>query len=117
MTRRELLAAASAACASPLWARERMDKSRISAITDEIGLSTEESIEFAHHYGLHFVEIRNPAGSKKEYFSLTEGPAWHFRGWFLIILAQADEIHFHALLGQGFGLSPGARVRRKIRIK
>ena len=49
-----------------------MDKSRISAITDEIGLSTEESIEFAHQYGLRFVEIRNPAGSNKEYFSLTE---------------------------------------------
>jgi sugar phosphate isomerase/epimerase len=72
MTRRELLAATCAACASPSWARERMDKSRISAITDEIGLSTEESIEFTHHYGLRFVEIRNPAGSKKEYFSLTE---------------------------------------------
>ncbi len=55
-----------------MWAFSRMDKSRISAITDEIGLSTEESIAFAHHYGLQFVEIRNPAGSKKEYFSLTE---------------------------------------------
>jgi sugar phosphate isomerase/epimerase len=72
MTRRELLAATCAACASPLWARERMDKSRISAITDEIGLSTDESIAFAHQYGLQFVEIRNPAGSKKEYFALTE---------------------------------------------
>jgi len=72
MTRRELLAATCAACASPLRARDRMDKSRISAITDEIGLTTEESIAFAHQYGLQFVEIRNPAGSKKEYFSLTE---------------------------------------------
>ena len=82
MTRRELLAATCAACASPSWARERMDKSRISAITDEIGLSTEESIEFAHHYGLHFVEIRNPAGSKKEYFSLTDAEIKADAVWF-----------------------------------
>ncbi len=71
MTRRELLAAACAAYALPLRACGRIDKSRISAITDEIGLTTEESIAFAHHYGLQFVEIRNPAGSKKEYFSLS----------------------------------------------
>ncbi len=72
MTRRELLAAAGAACASPLWGRSHIDKSRISAITDEIGLSTDESIAFAHKYGLTNVEIRNPAGSKKEYFTLPE---------------------------------------------
>jgi len=49
-----------------------MDKSRISAITDEIGMSTDESIAFAHQYGLSFVEIRNPPGSRKEYFTLSE---------------------------------------------
>ena len=49
-----------------------MDKSRISAITDEIGLSTDEAIAFAHQYGLQFVEIRNPPGSRKEYFTLSE---------------------------------------------
>jgi L-ribulose-5-phosphate 3-epimerase len=59
-----------------------MDKSRISAITDEIGLSTEESIAFAHQYGLQFVEIRNPAGSKKEYFSLTEAEIKTDAMWF-----------------------------------
>jgi len=49
-----------------------MDKSRISAITDEIGLSTDESIAFAHQYGLEFIELRNPPGNRKEYFMLTE---------------------------------------------
>jgi len=53
-----------------------MDKKRISAITDEIGLTTAESIAFAHHYGLQFVEIRNPPknepNGKREYFALTE---------------------------------------------
>jgi len=49
-----------------------MDKTRISAITDEIGKTTDESIAFAHQYGLEFVEIRNPPGSRKEYFTLPE---------------------------------------------
>jgi sugar phosphate isomerase/epimerase len=82
MTRRELLAATCAAYAPPLWAFGRMDKSRISAITDEIGLSTEESIAFAHHFGLQNVEIRNPAGSKKEYFALTEPEIKVDADWF-----------------------------------
>ena len=74
MTRRELLAAAGAACALPLQARTHWDKSRISAITDEIGNTTEESIAFAHQYGLRNVEIRDrhTAESRKEYFTLTE---------------------------------------------
>ncbi len=76
MTRRELLAAGVACASTSLWARGHMDKTRISAITDEIGLTTAESIAFAHQYGLQFVEIRNPpkneANGKKEYFALTE---------------------------------------------
>jgi sugar phosphate isomerase/epimerase len=73
MTRRELLAAAGAAFAThPLLARGHWDKSRISAITDEIGTSTDDAIAFAHQYGLQFIELRNPPGNKKEYFALTE---------------------------------------------
>ena len=52
-------------------AKTHIDKSRISAITDEIGLSTLEAIAFAHFYGMQNVEIRNPPG-KKEYFTLPE---------------------------------------------
>ncbi|HMC60932.1 MAG TPA: sugar phosphate isomerase/epimerase family protein [Candidatus Solibacter sp.] len=74
MTRREILAAA--VCTLPLGARNRIDKSRISAITDEIGLTTGESIAFAHQYGMQNVEIRNPPknepNARKEYFALTE---------------------------------------------
>jgi sugar phosphate isomerase/epimerase len=73
MTRRDLLATAGAAAlAARLSARGHWDKSHISAITDEIGLTTDESIAFAHHYGLSFIELRNPPGSKKEYFALSE---------------------------------------------
>ncbi|MCX6630609.1 MAG: TIM barrel protein [Candidatus Solibacter sp.] len=74
MTRRELLAAgaAIATCASPLMAaKTHIDKSRISAITDEIGLSTLEAIAFAHYYGMQNVEIRNSPG-KREYYLLPE---------------------------------------------
>lgn len=71
MTRRELLAV-GAACATPGWAaRSHFDKTRISAITDEIGRSTDEAIAFAHKYGLSFIEIRNLPG-KGEYFRLPE---------------------------------------------
>src|SRR5260370_40014039 len=75
MIRRDFLAAGAVA-AMPLGARNRIDKSRISAITDEIGLTTDESIAFAHQYGLQNVEIRNPPKNeptaRKEYFTLTE---------------------------------------------
>jgi sugar phosphate isomerase/epimerase len=72
MTRRELFAA-GAVCASPIWARSHFDKSRISAITDEIGNTTDESIAFAHQYGLQFIEIRDRrAQQRKEYFTLPE---------------------------------------------
>ena len=74
MTRRELLAA-GALCASAsrlLPARPRFDKTRISAITDEIGKTRDEAIAFAHQYGLKFVEIRNPPGDNREYFTLSE---------------------------------------------
>jgi sugar phosphate isomerase/epimerase len=70
MTRRQLLAGALLAPA--LRARTGIDKSHISAITDEIGLTTEESIAFAHKYGLHWVELRNEPALKKEYFTLPE---------------------------------------------
>jgi sugar phosphate isomerase/epimerase len=73
VTRRQLLSV-SAAFAAVARARSRWDKTRISAITDEIGNSTDDSIAFAHQYGLQFVEIRdrkNP-DSRKEYFSLPE---------------------------------------------
>jgi sugar phosphate isomerase/epimerase len=52
-------------------AKTHIDKSRISAITDEIGLSTLEAIAFAHYYGMENIEIRNMPG-KKEYYLLPE---------------------------------------------
>jgi L-ribulose-5-phosphate 3-epimerase len=71
MTRRDLLAA-GAACTLPLWARTRMGKSSISAITDEIGKTTDDAIAFAHQYGLQFIELRDDPATKKEYPNLPQ---------------------------------------------
>ena len=69
MTRRQLLAASLFAPA--LWAKRRFDRSRLSAITDEIGKTPDESIAFAREYGLQWVELRNLPGGK-EYIYLDE---------------------------------------------
>src|SRR5947207_2102167 len=69
MTRRDLLAAALSAPA--LCAKRHFDRSRISAITDEIGKTPDESITFAKQYGLQWIELRNVPGGK-EYIYLDE---------------------------------------------
>jgi len=69
MTRREILAAALTAPA--LWAKRHFDRSRISAITDEIGKTPDESIAFAKQYDLQWVELRKVPGGK-EYIYLDE---------------------------------------------
>lgn len=83
MTRRELLAAAAAAACAPTLRARGFDKSRISAITDEIGLTTDDAIAFAHKYGLTNVEIRNRPEAKKEYYQLPEAEI------------KADALRFH----------------------
>ncbi len=71
MTRRQVLAAGISS--TVLHARNRIDRSRISAITDEIGNTPEESIAFAKHYGLEWVELRSvPGARRKEYAALSE---------------------------------------------
>jgi len=50
-----------------LWAKRHFDRSRISAITDEIGKTHDDAIAFAKQYGLQWVELRNVPGTKKEY--------------------------------------------------
>ena len=68
-----LAGAAVLAAAGPLSAfKSRITKASISAITDEIGNTQAEAIEFAHQYGLSFVELRNIPESKKEFAKMTE---------------------------------------------
>jgi sugar phosphate isomerase/epimerase len=68
-TRRNILRTAAAApliFIPRLLAKNRIDRSRISAITDEIGMTTTESIDFAKTYGLKWVEVREIREKKKE---------------------------------------------------
>jgi sugar phosphate isomerase/epimerase len=69
MTRREILLGSLAAAS--LSAKSRIDRSRISAITDEIARTPQDAIDFAHQYRLQFVELRNVPGGK-EYAFLSE---------------------------------------------
>ncbi len=71
LSRRQLLAATLAAPA--LWARNTIDRSRIGAITDEIARSPEAAIDFAHQYGLKWLELRDVPGAKgQNYFFMEE---------------------------------------------
>jgi sugar phosphate isomerase/epimerase len=69
--RREFLTAALAAPAV-LGARDRIGRSRISAISDEVATTPAEAIEFAKKYGLEWLELRNVPGSTAPYFSMPE---------------------------------------------
>src|SRR5688572_32472292 len=70
MKRREFLAGAAAAIAAPALAAKRIDRSRVSAITDEIARSPAAAIEFASQYGLKWLELRAVPGVRGEYFQL-----------------------------------------------
>jgi sugar phosphate isomerase/epimerase len=74
LSRRDVLAgAAFALTAGNLQAfKSHITKARISAITDEIGKTQADAIEFAHQYGLQWVELRNVPETKKEFAFLTE---------------------------------------------
>ena len=69
MTRRELLVGTLVAAALP--AKTTIDRSRISAISDEVGKSPQASMDFAKQYDLQFLELRNVPGGK-EYSFLPE---------------------------------------------
>jgi sugar phosphate isomerase/epimerase len=66
------LAGALAAAVPARAAAKRIDRSRISAITDEIAHSPAESIEFAHTYGLQWLSLRDVPGATR-----TNRPAYY----------------------------------------
>lgn len=73
VSRRRFLAASLAAPA--LLGQNRIDHSRISAISDEIARSPEDAIRFAHEYRLKWLELRDvPGDRRKNYFFMDEGP-------------------------------------------
>jgi sugar phosphate isomerase/epimerase len=74
ISRRNLIAGAAFALgAGTLNAfKSHITKGRISAITDEIGKTQADAIDFAHQYGMQWVELRNVPETKKEFSFLTE---------------------------------------------
>ncbi len=70
MRRRQFLAAALSAPA--LFGKNRIDVSRLSAITDEIAKTPAEAIQFAKLYRLRWVELRGVPGARKAYYSLPD---------------------------------------------
>jgi sugar phosphate isomerase/epimerase len=74
LSRRNLIAGAAFALgAGSLKAfKSHITKGHVSAITDEIGKTQADAIEFAHHYGMQWVELRNVPETKKEFAFLTE---------------------------------------------
>lgn len=71
MTRRELLAATLASPA--LFAKtNKIGRSRLSAITDEIAKTPADAIAFAKLYGMQWLELRDVPGRKIVYNALPE---------------------------------------------
>jgi len=73
VTRRDLLAGAAATLGVHRLsaAKSHITKSRISAITDEIGRTQTDSIAFAKEHGLQWVELRTVPETKQEFAFLT----------------------------------------------
>jgi sugar phosphate isomerase/epimerase len=71
MNRRSFLAAAAAAATVPVFgAPKHIDKSRVSAISDEVARSPADAIEFAHKFGIQYLSLREipaPLTDKKKY--------------------------------------------------
>src|ERR1039458_1059960 len=74
VSRRDLLACSAALLGARalLAAKARINKSRVSAITDEIGRTQDEALEFAKRYALQWVELRNVPGTNHEFAFLPE---------------------------------------------
>jgi len=68
-SRRQLLAT-GAMLAPSAFAGSRIDRSRVSAITDEIAKTPAEGIQFARQYGLKWLELRKVPGAPGEYFMM-----------------------------------------------
>lgn len=58
-----------------MWGRSHWDRTRISAITDEIGANPDDAASFAHNAGMLYVEVRNLPGSNREYAAGREADA------------------------------------------
>jgi hypothetical protein len=73
VTRRSTLIVAIAGLSLiPAFAKTHISRSEITAITDEIGKTEDDALEFARHYNLRTVGLRNVPGTDKLYASLRD---------------------------------------------
>jgi sugar phosphate isomerase/epimerase len=73
MDRRQLLSAGLGLSAATLFAKyAKLDRTRLSTITDESGKTPAENFEFAKKFGLRYLEVRAVPGAKKHYSELSE---------------------------------------------
>lgn len=73
MDRRHLLLSGLGLAASPLFGKSaKLDRSRLSTLTDESGKTPAENFEFAKKFGLRYLEVRGVPGAKKHYADMTE---------------------------------------------
>ncbi|HEU0121497.1 MAG TPA: sugar phosphate isomerase/epimerase family protein [Bryobacteraceae bacterium] len=70
LSRRGLLASAFAG----------IGKTRLSALTDEVGVSERDAVAFCRQYGLDWVELRNVPGTKTGYWKLPAKEQREFAG-------------------------------------
>jgi sugar phosphate isomerase/epimerase len=78
MDRRSFLAAAVAAAVPTFAATLVIDRSRVSAISDEVARSPADAIEYAHKFGLQFLSLRDvpaPLTAKKYSYHTLEPEA------------------------------------------
>lgn len=73
MDRRQLILGGFSLSAPVLLAKRlKLDRGRLSTITDESGKTPGENFEFAKKYGLRYLEVRGVPGAKKHYADLSE---------------------------------------------
>jgi hypothetical protein len=66
------IAVLAGALPARLAAKSHISRSRVSAVTDELGKSQEDAIAFAEKFKLQWLELRNVPGSQKEFAGLTD---------------------------------------------
>ena len=73
MDRRQLLVSGLGLSATSLFAKRlKLDRTRLSTLTDESGKTPAENFEFAKKYGLRYLEVRQVPGARIHYSEMPE---------------------------------------------
>jgi hypothetical protein len=100
VSRRRALASIGALAAWPVFARSHISRSRVSAVTDEIGKTQQDAIAAIEQYKLQLVELRRVPGSPKEFASLTEPELKHALTELAVAKIRVAILHASAITPQ-----------------